>query len=74
MTLEQRKESSRLNEKLRHIEKELIRIQAGFDGEGRPGKRRKLTRAYYSVSKKLYKVNKASYLLRKAVFYDLTKN
>ncbi len=34
MTLEQRKESSRLNEKLRHIEKELIRIQAGFDGEG----------------------------------------
>ena len=74
MTKEQQKESTRLNEKIRHIEKELLRIQNGFEGEWRSGKRRKLTKAFHSVSKKLEKANRECYLLRKSVFYDLSKN
>ncbi len=74
MTKEQQKESRRLTIKVGNIEEKLLRIQAGFDGESRPGKRRKLTRAFHSVCKKLDTANKECYLLRKSVFCDLHKN
>ncbi len=74
MTRAQQKESLLLNARIWCIEGELLRIRAGFEDEKRERKRRKLTRAFKAVSKRLDKANEECYLLRKEVFCDLSKN
>ena len=74
MTRAQQKESLLLSVRIWHIEGKLLKIQTGFKDEKRPRKRRKLTRAFTAVSKRLDKVNEECYLLRKEVFCDMSRN